>query len=76
MAYEANYRFLYESLPTLVVLDPVSSLNNVTSRISEDECLEIVAAAKAAWQTAHFASTEEDSAIWKELFGPGFKVEE
>lgn len=60
----------------VVVLDPVSSLNNVTSRISEDERLEIVAAAKAAWETAHFASTEEDSAIWKELFGPGFKVEE
>lgn len=60
----------------VVVLDPVSSLNNVTSRISEDERLEIVAAAKAAWQTAHFASAEEDSAIWKELFGPGFKVEE
>lgn len=60
----------------VVVLDPVSSLNNVTSRISDDERLEIVAVAKAAWETAHFASTEEDSAIWKELFGPGFKVEE
>lgn len=60
----------------VVVLDPVSSLNNVTSRISEDERLEIVAAAKSAWETAHFASVEDDMGVWKELFGPNFKVED
>jgi hypothetical protein len=27
-------------------------------------------------QTAHFASTEDDESIWKEIFGPGFKTED
>ena len=60
----------------VVILDPVCNINNVASRISEDERKEIVAAALAAWETANFASTEDDIEIWKELFGPRFKVEE
>lgn len=60
----------------VVILDPVCNTNNVTSRISEDERLEIVAAATEAWETANFASTEDDIEIWKELFGPRFKVKE
>ncbi|MFW6853301.1 CBASS oligonucleotide cyclase [Burkholderia gladioli] len=60
----------------VVILDPVCNTNNVTSRISEDERLEIVAAATEAWETANFASTEDDIDIWKELFGPRFKVKE
>lgn len=60
----------------VVILDPVCNINNVTSRISEDERLEIVAAATEAWETANFASTEDDIEIWKELFGPRFKVKE
>lgn len=60
----------------VVILDPVCNTNNVTSRISEDERLEIVAAATEAWETANFASTEDDIVIWKELFGPRFKVKE
>lgn len=59
----------------VVILDPVCNTNNVASRISEDERLEIVAAADEAWETAHFASIEDDIEIWKELFGPRFKVE-
>ena len=47
-----------------------------TSRISEAERQEIVAAAEAAWATVNFASVEDDEAIWKEVFGPGFKVED
>lgn len=61
---------------SVVILDPVCNTNNVTSRISEDERLEIVAAATEAWETANFASTEDDIEIWKELFGPRFKVKE
>lgn len=61
---------------SVVILDPVYSLNNVTSRISEAERKEIVAAAQEAWETANFASAENDNGIWKELFGPGFKVED
>lgn len=60
----------------VVILDPVYSLNNVTSRISETERKEIVAAAQDAWETANFASVENDNGFWKELFGPGFKVED
>ncbi len=60
----------------VVILDPVYSLNNVTSRISEAERKEIVAAAQEAWETANFASVENDNSVWKEIFGPGFKVEE
>ncbi len=59
----------------VVILDPVYSLNNVTSRISEAERKEIVAAAEAAWETANFASAENDNGVWKELFGPRFKTE-
>ena len=60
----------------VVILDPVCNANNVASRTSEDERKEIVAAALDAWETANFASTEDDIEIWKELFGPRFKVEE
>ncbi|EQB02097.1 CBASS oligonucleotide cyclase [Sphingobium baderi] len=60
----------------VVILDPVYSLNNVASRISEAERKEITAAAQEAWETANFASVEDDNGVWKELFGPGFKVED
>jgi len=60
----------------VVILDPVCSLNNVTSRISEDERKQIVSAALVAWEAANFASAENDNEIWKEVFGPRFKVEE
>lgn len=58
----------------VVILDPVCSSNNVASRISESERKEIVKAANDAWETAHYASSENDIEIWKELFGPRFKV--
>ncbi len=61
---------------SVVILDPVYSLNNVTSRITEAERQEIVAAAEEAWETANFASAENDNEVWKEIFGPRFKTEE
>lgn len=61
---------------SVVIIDPVNSWNNVTSRISESERLEIVAAAKVAWETANFATAENDNGVWKELFGPRFKAED
>lgn len=60
----------------VVILDPVYSLNNVTSRITEAERTEIVSAAQAAWEAAHFASAEDDNEVWKEIFGPRFRIEE
>jgi len=60
----------------VVIIDPVCVTNNVASRLSEAERLEIVEAAQAAWEAAHFASTEDDPELWKEIFGRRFKVEE
>lgn len=60
----------------VVILDPVSSHNNVTSRLSEAERQEIVAAADAAWETASFAAADNDDEVWKEIFGPRFKTED
>lgn len=60
----------------VVIIDPVNSSNNVASRMSEAERREIVAAAEAAWEDAHFASAENDVEAWKKLFGPRFKVAE
>jgi hypothetical protein len=60
----------------VVIVDPVYSMNNVASRISEAERLEIVTAGREAWETANFASAEDDIAIWKEIFGPRFQVED
>jgi hypothetical protein len=59
----------------VVILDPVCDSNNVASRITEKERLEIVQAANEAWEIAHHASFEDDVEIWKELFGPRFRVE-
>jgi len=58
----------------VVIIDPVNGSNNTASRISEDERTQIVERALEAWETAHFASAESDLSVWKELFGPRFKV--
>ena len=60
----------------VVILDPVQSDNNVAARITESERQQVVSAASEAWETAHFASVESDNAVWKELFGPHFKIED
>lgn len=60
----------------VVIIDPVYSQNNVASRITEAERQMIVAAAQNAWEAAHFASAEDDTEVWKEIFGPRFKIEE
>nr|WP_238485001.1 CBASS oligonucleotide cyclase [Rahnella rivi] len=60
----------------VVIIDPVCNTNNVASRITEAERVEIVEAALLGWETAHLASVEDDLAIWKELFGSRLKVRE
>jgi hypothetical protein len=60
----------------VVIIDPVCSSNNVAARITEPERQQIVRAALEAWETANLASADNDNAVWKELFGPRFKVEE
>lgn len=60
----------------VVIIDPASSSNNVTARVSEGERQQIVATAKKSWETTHFASTEDDASLWKEVFGPRFRTED
>lgn len=60
----------------VVILDPVNSSNNVAARISEDELKTIVEKATSAYESAHVASAENDLEVWKEIFGPRFKVED
>ena len=60
----------------VVIIDPVQSDNNVAARITESERQQIVSVASEAWETANFASVENDNEVWKELFGPHFKIEE
>jgi tRNA nucleotidyltransferase (CCA-adding enzyme) len=59
----------------VVILDPVNSDNNVGGRIEEGERGTIAQTAIESWETAHFASQEGDLEIWKEVFGPRFRVE-
>lgn len=58
----------------VVIIDPVNNQNNTAARITEAERAGIVAKATEAWETANFASVEDDPAAWKELFGPKFKT--
>jgi hypothetical protein len=60
----------------VVILDPVCSLNNVAARITETERRQIAEVAQEAWETANFASAENENEVWKEIFGPRFKVED
>jgi hypothetical protein len=60
----------------VVIIDPVCDSNNVASRITEGERQIIVATANEAWETANFASAENDLKVWREIFGPRFKTED
>ncbi len=60
----------------VVIIDPVNNDNNTAARISENEREAIVTAANNAWELVHHASTEDDIDLWKELFGPRFKIED
>ncbi len=60
----------------VVIIDPVNSDNNVAARIEEAERVSIIEKARESWEVIHFASAEDDIEVWKELFGPRFKVEE
>jgi len=76
ISFPENTLPLGEFNDPVVILDPVSSQNNVASRLSEQERRDIVAAANEAWETASFASAENDNEVWKEIFGPRFKTED
>ena len=75
ITFPENGRSIGSFTDPVVIVDPASSTNNVTARITEAECQEIVAMAKESWEAAHFASTEDDNNLWKEVFGPRFTTE-
>ena len=72
IAFPENGRAAGQFDHPVVIVDPASATNNVAARITEQERRQIVEAARASWETAHFASAENDDEVWKELFGPRF----
>ena len=75
ISFPENELPLGEFSDPVVVIDPVNSVNNVTARTEEAERVTVVSAAEQAWETLHQASAMNDLSIWKELFGPRFRVE-
>lgn len=69
-ASEGNYGKAIDIYQRVLELQPSRT------RIKEEERADIVAAASEAWEAAHFASSEGDVEVWKELFGPRFKIED
>lgn len=60
----------------VVIIDPANHENNVASRITPEEKIKIVNIALQAWETANYASVEDDNDIWKEIFGNRFKIKD
>lgn len=60
----------------VVIVDPANHENNVASRITADEKEKIAELALEAWETAIYASVENDENVWKEVFGNKFKIKD
>lgn len=76
ITFPENTGALGDFADPVVIIDPVNNYNNVAARIQESERKAIVGKACETWETAHFASAEDDIEVWKEIFGPRFKVED
>lgn len=76
VSFPENTKPLGSFTDPVKIIDPVNSQNNVAARITEEERAEIVRLATESWETAHYASEQDDEEIWKELFGPRFKVKD
>ena len=76
ITFKKNCRAIGPFTHPVIIVDPVSSANNVTARVTDAERQQIVATAENSWETAHFASTENDTTLWKEVFGPRFRTED
>lgn len=64
----------------VVILDPCNSENNVARRISDPDCAVIIDKSREAWETLTYARNHdtkgETLALWKEIFGRSFVIEE
>lgn len=76
ISFPENTKPLGTFTDPVVILDPVNSNNNVAARITEAERKEIVAAAQESYEASHLASVDDDVEVWKQVFGPRFKVED
>lgn len=76
ISFPENSQPLGSFTDPVVIVDPVNSENNVGARIEEEERQTIVQTALQCWETLHLASVEDDLGLWKEVFGPRFRVED
>jgi hypothetical protein len=73
---------LVKTLPNdrVVALDPCNADNNVARRITDEDCTEIIAKSKEAWETLSYARNHggkvQTLELWKEVFGRSFVIEE
>jgi hypothetical protein len=73
---------LIKSLPNdrVVALDPCNAENNVARRITEENCNEIIAKSRQAWETLSYARNYNGKTqtleLWKEIFGRSFVIED
>lgn len=73
---------LIKSLPNdrVVALDPCNANNNVARKITDEDCTEIIAKSKEAWETLSYARNHggkgQTLELWKEVFGRSFVIEE
>lgn len=76
VSFPENRKPLGTFTDPVVLIDPSNSLNNVGSRITEGERQTIVKQAQDSYEAATYASVEDDLEVWKEVFGPRFRVED
>lgn len=76
ISFPENTKPLGEFAHPVVILDPVNSNNNVAARITVAERKEIIDAATKSYELSHLASVDDDTDMWKQVFGPRFRVED
>jgi len=64
----------------VVILDPCNADNNVTRRITDQDCEAIVQKCRNAWETLSYARNYDGKTqtleLWKEVFGRSFVIED
>lgn len=73
---ENSWNFKRQFTEPVVIVDPANHENNVASRITADEKMQIVNIAKQSWEISFEASVQEDEEMWKEIFGQRFKIKD
>jgi hypothetical protein len=64
----------------VVILDPCNADNNVTRKITDQDCKAIVEKCRSAWETLSYARNYDGKTqrleLWKEVFGRSFIIED